>query len=163
MSALLKEKAISSKNSAAVDSLRQQIKSRIEAMDISIRSLERKAGLNIGAINNIISGASANPTTETLMALATALDCSIDELLGRDIKSNSAPADALEGFKPFKWNHNLFTSISNELDTQLANRKLSISSKQALSIIQDVYLYSLKKNKEQVEESLVEWLIDKTL
>ena len=132
-------------------------------MDMNVRALERKAGLNIGTVNNILHGASANPTAETLIALATAFDCTIDDLLNRAIKSSKESSATNQNFKPFKWNPTLFSSIVSELNKQLKTRAISINSDKALTLIQEVYLYSLKKNKEIAEESLVEWLLDKSL
>lgn len=157
-----KEKTTNIKESKISNDIKSQIKNRMQAMDLSVRALERKAGLNIGAVTNILHGTSANPTTETLVALATAFDCSIDDLLNR-AKKTSQEASVNQHFQPFQWNGKLFLSIVSELNKQLYSRGVSISSDKSLALIQEVYLYSLKKNKEVAEESLVEWLLDKSL
>ena len=150
------------KDNKLSNDIRLQIRNRMQAMDLNIRALERKAGLNIGAVTNILHGTSANPTAETLIALSNAFNCSIDDLLNRTTKT---PQDTTftQHFQPFQWNSTLFLSIVSELDKQLNNRGIPISSDRALNLIHEVYLYNLKKNKEIVEESLVEWLLDKSL
>jgi transcriptional regulator with XRE-family HTH domain len=158
------EKSISIKDNPLASTLRTQIKNRIEAMDTNVRALERKAGLNVGTINNILNGASANPTAETLNAIANTFDCSIDSLLGRaDPQSSTDTRPIAESFQGFTWNSHLFSSIVVALNKQLEDKNLSISSEKALSIIHEVYLYSLKKHKEEADESLIEWLLDKSI
>lgn len=156
-----KEKAVEAKDNSAIATLRQQIKNRIEAMGSNVRALERKAGLNVGTLNNIISGASTNPTSETLTALANAFDCSIDELLGRKLKGSNSESQVPSEFQAYKWNKLLFDAISSALDKELKNRKLSLDSEKALTIFQEVYLFSLRKGRESIDESLIEWLLDK--
>lgn len=164
MSAVSKEKSLQVKENEMTTNLKSQIKSRIDSMSTNVRALERKAGLNVGAVNNILSGSSTNPTAETLMALATAFDCTIDELLGRKVKALESQSFNVQSFKDYKWNSDLFISISKELDKQIKSRHLPpIPSDKALLLINEIYLYSLKKNKEVAEESLIEWLLDKSL
>ena len=163
MSVAIKDKQEEVKENPAIINLRHQIKSRVEAIGSNIRALERRAGLNIGTVNNIISGASTNPTAETLMALATTFDCSIDELLGRKAKESDKQSLSLNDFQSFKWNKELFATILSALNKELDKRKITISSDKALTIIHEVYLYSLRKEKDTVEGSLIEWLLDKIL
>jgi transcriptional regulator with XRE-family HTH domain len=153
------------KESALAANLRSQIKSRMESMGVNVRALERKAGLNTGAVNNILHGASANPTAETLNALANAFECTIDDLLGR--KGNQVTYTSSEtkfkNFQPYEWHHSLYISIIDELKKQLSKKQLSIDAEKALYLINEVYFYSLKKQKETADESLIEWLLDKAL
>jgi transcriptional regulator with XRE-family HTH domain len=153
-----------SKDTSVATNLKLQIKNHIESMGTNVRALERKAGLNIGTVNNILHGTSANPTAETLIALAKVFECTIDDLLNRkDIQESHKLGANSKNFQTFKWNPTLFSSIVTELNKQIEDKHISINSDKALIIIHDVYLYSLKKNKEIVEESLVEWLLDKSL
>jgi transcriptional regulator with XRE-family HTH domain len=160
------EKNVNIKSNQVAIDLKLQIKSRIEAMGTNVRALERKAGLNIGTINNMLHRDSVNPTAETLIALSTAFDCSIDELLGKTKKStqNQHTNNQLgsQDFQSFNWQPDLVTLIIAELNKQLIIRNITISSDKALNLIHEVYLYSLKKNKKTVEESLVEWLLDRS-
>ena len=157
-----KEKFASTKDSDMIVNLRSQIRSRIEAMGSNVRALERKAGLNIGTVNNILIGTSSNPTAETLKAIADVFDCSVDELLGRKVKHLGDKDTSLKAFKEYKWSPELYTSIIEELNRQIKNRNLAISSDQVIAMINEIYLYSLKKDKELIDVALVEWLLDKT-
>jgi transcriptional regulator with XRE-family HTH domain len=161
MNAANKQKISNHKESPISTTLKLQIKNRIKAMDLNVRALERKAGLNIGTVNNILHGISTNPTAETLIALAKAFECTLDDLINQN-NTNKLEGD-LKNFKIFQWNPSLFLSIISELNKQLKNKHLSIDSEKALLIINEIYLYSLKKNKDIVDESLVEWLLEKSL
>jgi transcriptional regulator with XRE-family HTH domain len=145
--------------------LRAQIKSRIENMAINIRALERKAGLSVGTLNNIINGASANPTAETLNALANVFECSVDELLNRPKKvvTEQQNNNTLKALESFQWNPSLFNSIIHELNNQILAKKTPLNAGKALYISEEVYLYCLKKQKNDVDSSLIEWLLDKSL
>jgi transcriptional regulator with XRE-family HTH domain len=164
MNAANKQKLISYKENPVSTALKLQIKNRINSMNINVRALERKAGLNIGTVNNILHGTSTNPTAETLIALAKAFECTIDDLLNIENNKNmNESANNFESFQSFQWNSSLFLSIVVELNKQIKNKHLYINSGKVLSIINEIYLYSLKKNKDTVEESLVEWLLEKSL
>lgn len=160
MRSAIKEKIITEKNSQLATELKFQIKNRIEAMGTNVRALERKAGLTPGVVNNILQGASTNPTAETLIALATALGCSIDELLSRTSKPNCKVAP---NSQVYKWDADLYSSIVAKFNKQLKTRNVSISSDSALALIQDLYIYCIEKDKKAVEENLIEWLLDKAL
>jgi transcriptional regulator with XRE-family HTH domain len=159
-----KEKVVGHKESALGANLRTQIKNRMESLGINVRALERKAGLNTGAVNNILNGASANPTAETLNALANAFDCMVDELLGRSALQTSSELEInIDNFHSYQWSPTLYASIVAELNKQIAEKQINITSEKALYIIQEVYLYSLKKHKEAADGSLIDWLLDKYL
>lgn len=46
-------------------------------------TLAKKADITIATLSNIEAGASDNPTIKTLIAIADALDVSVDEIIGR--------------------------------------------------------------------------------
>jgi transcriptional regulator with XRE-family HTH domain len=155
------------KDSSLANNLCEQIEARRQKLDISVRSLERKAGLNIGAVNNILHGVSSNPTAETLIALANVFECSIDELVSRKGSApviNKKPEVTSDNFAAYKWNSNLYLEALEVLNKELSARKNSeLNFKQALNILQALCFYSLKKNKSHIEESMADWLLDKEL
>lgn len=155
----VKEKA----ENTFANTLKAQIKSRIDALGINIRAFERKAGLNVGAVNNILHGLSANPTAETLNAIANAFKCSVDELLGRETYYLDSENLKFTELQNFKWNPNLFISIIEELNKQLDVKGITLNCEQSFSIIYEIFLYSLKKEKTIVDASLVDWLLEKSI
>lgn len=56
----------------------KRIKSICESRGISVRSIERKAGLGNGTI---AGWCKCSPTIEKIKAVADALDCTVDELI----------------------------------------------------------------------------------
>lgn len=145
------------------NTLKAQIKNRMDILGINVRALERKAGLNVGAVNNILHSTSANPTAETLNAIANAFRCSIDELLGREISDIDNEKLKFTELQSFKWNPELFTSIIEELNKQLTIKNLTLDCEQSFSIIYEIFLYSLKKEKAVVDANLVDWLLEKSI
>lgn len=66
-----------------IESIQENLQTRMEDKDLSPHELERKAGLKESAVRNILSGRSSNPGIESLTAIADTLDCSIDDLVGK--------------------------------------------------------------------------------
>lgn len=65
--------------------LQNQITIRMKAKALSIAVLEREAGLKINAVRDILSGQSRKPSAETLQAIANGLECSVRDLLDKEM------------------------------------------------------------------------------
>ena len=142
------------------DNLQMQIKRRMVAKSLNIQSLEKKAGLKISAVRNILNGTSKKPNVFTLHAIAEALSCSILDLLGSDVTGNSeASYDSPNASKP--WVGALFCEIVDLVKKAHEERGGNLSSDKALSMIQEIYYYSLSKNDSKVDENFCQWVIDK--
>lgn len=141
--------------------IRDQLRSRIANIE-NVRLFERKSGLTPGTINNIINGTSSNPTAETLNTLANAFGCSIDDLLDRNTNQASNNNNSV-ALKSSVWKSELYIEISKELAKEIEKGQIKINADKALLIIQEVYSYLIKKNKTSVDESLIGWVLDKTL
>ncbi len=141
--------------------IRDQLRARIASVE-NVRFFERKNGLTPGTINNIINGTSSNPTAETLNTLANAFECSIDDLLNRNTNQTSSNNNSA-ALKSSVWKSDLYIEISKELAKEIEKGQIKINADKALKIIQEVYSYLIKKNKTSVDESLIGWVLDKTL
>jgi transcriptional regulator with XRE-family HTH domain len=71
-----------------VDTIQEQLRTRIPDKNLNARELERRAGLKMSAVRNILSGHSKNPGIEVIAAIAKVLECSTDELLGIEHKKD---------------------------------------------------------------------------
>ena len=71
--------------------LKEKITERMEAKNLSIAELERRAGLSIHSVRNILKGRIKKPSAQSLQAIAEALECSIVDLM-------NASAPIGEGF-----------------------------------------------------------------
>lgn len=52
-------------NKKYIDNLQETIQEKLEENKISVKELERQAGLKVSAVQNILSGRSNNPGIET--------------------------------------------------------------------------------------------------
>jgi hypothetical protein len=144
------------------DNLQMQIKRRMVAKSLNIQSLEKKAGLKISAVRNILNGTSKKPNVFTLYAIAEALDCSILDLLGSDVGATSGSAyESPNAARP--WAGSLFSEIVNIVRKTHEERKCPLSSDKALAMIQEIYYYSLSKNEAKMDENFCQWVIDKNM
>ena len=68
-----------------VDYLRHKISIYLKEKNISVLGFEKKAGLATSMVTKILSGETANPSTQTLIKIANAMGCSLDDLLNRRV------------------------------------------------------------------------------
>ena len=57
----------------------------MKAQGYTIEMLSLISNIPVGTLSKIISGITANPGFETMSAIATALNCSLDEFSGRPV------------------------------------------------------------------------------
>ncbi len=147
--------------------IQQQLKTRMESKSLSPAALEKKAGLKRGVIGNILRGSSKNPTSETLVAIADILGCSLDDLLNRSpVKQREDSLFSLEkemGVQLPKtpWDADLYSKTVSAVILSLQTKNLSLSAEQAMILIKEVYQYSLSKNQHEVDKNFAEWLASK--
>lgn len=145
--------------------IQEQLKLRMESKSLSPASLEKKAGLKRGVIGNILRGSSKSPTSDTLVAIANILGCSIDDLLNRETTKHP-PLFSLEqniSSPPSQtpWCSDLYLKTVSNIVATLKNKNLEISAEKATILIKEIYHYSLSKNKDDVDKDFSEWLINK--
>lgn len=68
--------------------LAQTIKELRKKHEISQEELAKKAGITYSTLIKIESGVNDNPTIKTMKRIADAFKITLDELVGRKIKSN---------------------------------------------------------------------------
>ena len=77
----------------------KKIKEIMKAQGYTIEMLSLISNIPVGTLSKIISGITANPGFETMSAIATALNCSLDEFSGRPV---TIPYDYEEYLRRFK-------------------------------------------------------------
>lgn len=137
-----------------------KIKDLINKNNLSVQGLEKKAGLKINAVRNILSGQSKNPQAKTLLAVSKALDCSISDLLEEDLpfKKDKKSVDEIE-FENF----DLLEKILIYIITFHKTRSASLTTRQLMKGAQEIYLYCLKHNKGVFEKNFSEWFLEKEI
>lgn len=61
-------------------------------------TLAERSGISVGTLNKLLSGATADPKLSTLLALANAFHCSVDELLGAKKDGSALPEELLKKY-----------------------------------------------------------------
>jgi transcriptional regulator with XRE-family HTH domain len=88
------------------DVLIDRIKERLATLEVSARSASLRAGLGPDAIRSILNGSSKSPRADTLSALAGALRCDVNYLLGNVEEPGNPigppPTDSVPLPLPFK-------------------------------------------------------------
>ena len=101
--------------------VRQKIKSHIDENSMTVRDLERKAGLKPSAVKNIINGSSKNPTIQIVHSIAKALGCTIDDLVENKASSKSSSES--------DWNCNLYIQVLTKSSKYLSKIGVTLSEK----------------------------------
>lgn len=98
-------------------SLGEKIAHLKAAKGITSKDLAELSGVPIGTLNKILNGERKNPTGRTLGKLATALDCTVEYLYGReDVEIKKTAAINSDGITEQEWKHiELFRAASPEL------------------------------------------------
>ncbi len=150
-----------------IETLQENLQTRMEDKELSPHELERKAGLKESAVRNILSGRSSNPGIESLTAIADMLDCSIDDLVGRTEARKLKSEQNSSHTKPKEivtWNADLYQSCVKAVEDYLASKNLASnlnpSGEQILFFVKEVYLYTQKGQANKPDQKFIEWLID---
>jgi transcriptional regulator with XRE-family HTH domain len=142
--------------------LAKQISARMRAKSLSVTMLEREAGLKTHAVQNILRGKSKKPSAELLQAVADVLGCTVKELLeSQDIfdedEASKSKNEILES--PYEY-PTLLQETVKLVNEKLHNNANSISTQQALTCMEEIYLHSLQKDPSKVDQDFAEWFIE---
>lgn len=145
----------------------QILKERLSRFGISANALEKKAGLKRSAVQNILHGKSKKPSAEILYAISRVLGCSLDELLDTtpapaQISSDNAcppPPTAIKSVNDL-YNPALYAKAVAAANTLFDAKKINPIESDALRYISDIYSYSLKSEKEDIDLYFCNWHID---
>lgn len=145
--------------------LQNQIKTRMHAKALSIAALEREAGLKVNAVRNILSGQSKKPSAETLQAVANVLECSVRDLLEKDISNISLTPHVTKNSEEalHEWIPKLFDDCVQVVQGVIDSKKYIPSAEEMFFLVKEVYFYSLDKNAMQVDQKFAEWFIDRNV
>ena len=141
-----------------IENLQEQIQTRLIDKNLNARELERRAGLKISAVRNILNGNSKNPGIEIIATIAKLLDCSTDELIGiRDTKSKSEiPKQKTVEI----WDFSLYENCLKEVQNYLQSKNFKTQADQILFFVREAYIYSLEGKERQADLRFIKWIID---
>jgi len=144
-------------------SLKEKITERMEAKNFSIAELERRAGLSIHSVRNILKGRIKKPSAQSLQAISEALECSITDLI--DASSSSGEHPFFERERKIKKSPSLdFPDLMLECChkvIEIINEKnYKIPVDEYLEIVKKVYHYSSREEPRKFDTRFAEWLIE---
>lgn len=141
-----------------IENLQEQIESRMHDKNLNARELERRAGLKISAVRNILSGQSKNPGIEVIAAIAKLLNCSTDELLG--LEQEKSKAESAKQKIISIWDYSLYENCLKEVHSYLQSKNVKPQAEQILFFIREAYIYSLEGKDKKADLRFIKWIID---
>lgn len=136
--------------------LRQVIQEKLDAHKMNSSDLERKAGLSASSVRKILLGISQNPTLETLKAIATVFNCTLDDLVGRRVVTEQ---DTNQNYikKNLTLNPELIIAIIQETiaHDDKTNNQMDFDS--FIKFISETYQYCLIKKHGQFDKDFLHW------
>src|SRR3990167_3963326 len=143
--------------------LKEKIIERMEAKNLSIAELERRAGLSIHSVRNILKGRIKKPSAQSLQAIAEALECSIIDLMNNT--PGTGDTFAQENERKYKKSPpldcpELMLDCARQVLTIIENRENKVTVDEYLDIIKKVYFYSSKEEPRTLDLRFAEWLVE---
>lgn len=141
--------------------IQRKIDTYLKETGLSVAALEKKAGLKINVLRNIVKGQSKRPTAETLHKIANAMGCTVPDLLGVKV-SGEFGSNTVTDSTPNLESLDLFQEAIQAVLESIEETHGKITVRQALNLVEEVYLYSLKKEPPVIDKDFVKWLTEKT-
>ena len=143
-------------------SVSQQIAVRMKAKNISIATLEREAGLKTHSVRNILRGKSKKPSAEILQAVADVLGCSVRDLLtGHGLFHGEEGEPSQKVLLDGPYTHKqVFYDTVQVLNQKIEEKHLSLSIKQFLTCVEEIYLHALQSKELAVDQVFVDWFLE---
>jgi transcriptional regulator with XRE-family HTH domain len=120
--------------------------------NVTISDIEKASGINKNTINSILTGASKNPSANTLRSIAKALDVSLESILSDDEMN-------IEGLT--KDQMKVFSEVTNATINIIIDKDLSFSIDKLNALIKEIYQYSVKINPTYIDGRFINWIVDK--
>ncbi|MBA3814566.1 MAG: helix-turn-helix transcriptional regulator [Alphaproteobacteria bacterium] len=143
-----------------IRNLQTKLKSHLLKSNLSIREVERRAGLNRSALSNILQGKSKNPTMHTLYGLAEVLGCSLSDFIEsneQEENKNLVPKvpNSFPTLVP------LLHQIMEIVENHFHNIEYQPNLEQFWICVKKVYIHALENHNHEIDHLYAEWLIDK--
>lgn len=121
-----------------MDYLKKRIVAYVTKYDMAISEFERKTDLGNAVVSRMLNGKVKNPSIDTVLKIASVLECSLDELfINRALDNQTINKQVL-----VKYNIDLFRSICfyTIYFTTIHSEKLkNLTFIQVINILQEIY------------------------
>ena len=135
--------------------LQENLRYLIEKKRLNIAEAERKAGLKIHSIRNIINGKSLNPVLSTLSTIANSLGVTVDQITNVNMAKKC-------GGMSFD-DRNFFIDVTKSVINELKEYEEPVELITVQKIIEDSYIYSSRKNPKKVDKDFISWIIEEKI
>ena len=132
-----------------------KIRELIEKNNLSVQGLEKRAGLKLNVVRNILVGKSKKPSAELLLSIARVFKCSISELLEEEAYQPSGGLVLKDLSFP---NHALLSDTLTHIIKAYGALQKTVDVAHLLSLTQEIYAYSAENNKGQLDKTFTRWL-----
>lgn len=121
--------------------------------EINPVEIERKSGLSRNTVYSILAGNSKNPSAANLHLIAKALGVTLESILidEGEIQISSLSEEQMQAF----------ADTTNSTINVIVSKKMVFSLDELISIIKEVYQYTLKSTPPSVDNRFIDWLLDK--
>lgn len=136
--------------------LQKKLQTFIRDNNMTIGELERKAGLRLNAVRNIINGLSKKPSAETLQAVADTFNCSVKDLLG---DKNASSLLQYSQYNVSIEQPELFLACVRQFLDVCQQHAYKPTLEKAQLMIGDIYLYSCEKQALRPDDTFIHWII----
>lgn len=148
-----------------MQSLQSQLRSQISRSNLSVRDVERLAGLKRCALSNILEGKSKKPSLDMLRATANVLGCSLSDLLDTtEVKDTTHFQSGLEeAQKPLVLpvRASMLCETISTLDACFKDISYEPNLEQFWQCVIRVYSYTLGSGESAVDPKFAHWLVNK--
>jgi transcriptional regulator with XRE-family HTH domain len=120
---------------------------------ITVLDIEKSTGINRNTIYSILSGTSKNPSASNLQLIAKALGVSLQAILmdEAEIGSDRLNRNQMETFR----------DVTAATINIIIEKNKEMPLDKIVSLIKEVYLYSIKLDPPSIDNRFIDWLIDK--
>lgn len=142
--------------------LNEKIIQKMKSRNLSISALEKRAGLKIHAVRNVLKGRVKKPRFTFLLAIAEALDCSpLDFMTSSSLSEPSEWKESTLNKKRTPLNHpDLMIGCANAIASLLEEKELTFSVSHYLEVVKIVYCYSLTAEPKVPDIKFAKWLLE---
>ena len=145
--------------------LQIQLRSHISRSNLTVRDVERLAGLKRCALSNILEGKSKKPSLDTLQATAKVLGCALSDLVegleGEDTTHFQLGLEDVQKPLVLPVRASLLSEIIKMLDTCFKNISYEPNLEQFWQCVLRVYSYTLGSGESTPDPKFAEWLVNK--
>ncbi|MBA3814702.1 MAG: helix-turn-helix transcriptional regulator [Alphaproteobacteria bacterium] len=144
-----------------INHLQSKLKSQLLKSNLSIREVERRAGLNRSALSNILQGKSKNPTLHILYALAEVLGCTLSDFIETSEHEETTGLQSAKVQIAFPTLVPLLHQTMDIVSNHFKNIKYEPNLEQFWICVKKVYVHALENHNSEIDHLYAEWLIDK--